>query len=80
MTKILVSRVNEDSSLVQPADYVYSHNEVQTDINKLETELAKDNPRPEINWRPIGQSFTEYRRRNGGQIIVKGIKENVIEI
>ena len=67
----IVSKIKEDAGLVRAAEEACKSDKVQTDINRLEEELAKGNDNPGIGRKPIGNGIIEHRGRNGGRLYVR---------
>lgn len=75
----LVYRIKGDSDLVRAAESACKDRNVQDGINHLIDELAKENPNPGIENKPLGNGLTEYPHKKAGRVVARK-RGTVIEI
>jgi putative component of toxin-antitoxin plasmid stabilization module len=75
----IVSKINEDASLVKAAKEACKNTDVQKDINHLEEQLSLGNKNPGMGRKPICKGVIEHRAKNGGRLYVRE-SAGVIEI
>ena len=78
--RVLRSRINENEGLIKAAEKACKNQQVQDDINAMEEQIRQGKVNPGIGSKQVGEGITEFRWKNGGQILALESENGVVEI